>query len=273
MLVTDVFFRFISAVQKIWEITVGEIQIWRNWKYLVNVVGSEALYKRVDQKLKNLEIDQFFYREQVIIFHARLYHLLIDLQLQDIYGWALNDKMLQLFTMITQNYDDTLLKINRNRSMNFDLTLDLENNQINHREIGRKTWINFVAPLSIVCTLKNHLEHTNDNSKCKVCRKRVEKEKEKQWLNHFIKKYPELASNAGLMIHANAFYYEDPKVPKVYLKSLKELSIRQVLVLGLEQDSLPLSLKQHMMRGPEPRSLNAKEERVVEQLQELVKKI
>ena len=174
---------------------IGEIKIWRNWKYLVHVVGSEAVYKRVDQKLKNVEIDPFFYREQVTIFHARLYYLLIDLQLQDIYGWAVTDKMLQLFSLITQNYDNTLVKIIMKKNNNFDLTLYLENDQINHREIGRQIWIKFVKPLSFICKLKTHMELTNENSICRVCRIRVEKEKEKQLLNHSIKKYPELAFN------------------------------------------------------------------------------
>ena len=264
--------------------SVCENDIKNNREYLVDSIGSEAVYKRVDQKLKNLEIDPFFYREQVLIFNVRAYYLLHDMQLRNFYVYGAmteppkppTDQMLQFFSMITQNYDNTLKKVFRNKYMNFDLNLDLDNDQNNYQENGKKAWLYFLAPLKIVCMLKNHLELSHENSICKYCGRSVEHtEFEKKWLHHFIKKYPELASHARLMIQSNALYYEDPMQSNavVYLKSLKELSIRQVLVLGLDQDSLPLSLKQQMTRGPEPRSLNAKEERVVEQLKELVKEI
>ena len=179
-----------------------------------------------------------------------------------------------MFT-ITQNFQNTLEKIFRNKYNKFDLTQDLETDQENYQEIGLKAWIKFWAPLKAVCLL-THLDFSNDNLICKHCIKTEEKQERLQLLKKLLTKYPQVAFNARLMIQSRAYLDEDSIGSSKgisHIQSLKMLSIRRVLEFGLDQKSLPLSLKEQMRRGPEPRSLTAKEDRMMDQLQQLVKEI
>ena len=279
--IVSIFCGLTSAVRKLFGIpsVFGKEEIKKDKEKQVRDIGSEEGYRRVDQKLKNLEVDPFFYREQIIIFNSRCWYLLKDLELEN-RGFGPRNG-LNLSFMITQDYENTVATIFRNIYKSFDLTVGLIKSQENYehiRTLGTKAWLKFSAPLSSVCLLSHlQLDDQTDHSNefCNHCLRSVGKQKSLQLLKHFLTKYPELAANMELLIQSDAFLYENSEKQPVknHLKSLSELSIRRVLELGLDQDSLPLTLRQRMRRGPEPRRLTAKEERMVEQLQELVIRI
>ena len=130
----------------------------------IGVVGSKEIYKRVNNKLANLEVDHFFYREQLKLYEWR--HDFLRRNNSPIYSLIGPEYGRQLAIVITQNFDQVLSDWGPGEFSNI---FDEENN--------RKALDNFYAPLIVIYWLNNmhDQEAAAEPCQCLQCEENVSK--------------------------------------------------------------------------------------------------
>ena len=189
----------------------------------VTLVGSETLYNRLDKKLKDLEIDPFFYNKQCKLIYRRYFFL------KEVKVYGNGDK---LTFLSTQCFDKASQKIGLEELPEINLSLGLE------------AATKFMIPemLSGFCSLliESDLHTDKDDGLCECWRC-------KQYFGIFtnyirdmdIRSYPESIAYTDLAIRSGS------------IRSLKTVCMAKVVELGLAQDCLPLSVQENIKNGPE----------------------
>ena len=116
----------------------------------VTLVGSETLYKRLDQKLADLEVDPFFYNKQNSLCHWRTQYL----------REKAKDNYYKIFLLSTKHFDEA---IEKHGSPHFVFTM-LDSS----RSIGREARTKFLISRKV---LMNSLqeEHKAGPCECGSC--------------------------------------------------------------------------------------------------------
>ena len=206
----------------------------------IKLVGSEAIYKRVNNKMAQLEADPLFFWEQLKIYIWRVKYIkkkLLSESLLNIDGLA-----------IPQSFDQFL---------NGNIKAEEFN-----KEISAKSCRIFVSSLETILCLffldrnktESYEEFPGNNG---------------EHLQSLLRNNPIIAELAELAIQSTPLGFESPLTYSV--RSLRETCKRRVLELELGQDCLPLTLRQGLARGPQLRRLVGREARMVERLHGLIK--
>ena len=237
-------------------------------KQLEFINCSEAIFKRVDRKLAKLEVDKFFYQEQQQLYCFRRNFL----DATRYYGSSYYRKESEF--LVTQMFDEYLEVMEQ-----FEVAYDPpENTPPGHvvylvptrsrtspyavmdPDLCKESAAKFYVPALTVHYL-DQLHRDNEDGACMCYNCQLilfNKVKPRlRWI-------PEAAELAEFLIHV--IYCVSPP-------SLKELCLKRVLELELEQESLPETLRETMRRGPEPRELSAKGEVMVRRLKKMVKQL
>ena len=201
----------------------------------VEEVGSEALYKRLDKKLALLEVDPFFYRKQMKMFELR-YKVLQE---------NTRYNQLEISFLVTQRFDQVLHELEHHQPSQEIHEISLNT--------GKEAEYKFSAPQKAKDLLVNlHHEENKTVCKCKDCKVSIQA----AW--EVIRDTPEAGPLTELAI----------RVCRV--QSLQDVCLARVVELGLQQDDLPLTLRDSLRRGP-GLATDGKGERAVEVLQKVVK--
>ena len=186
----------------------------------VEEVGSEALYKRLDKKLALLEVDPFFYRKQMKLYELR-YKVL-----QENSRYNLIEKSF----LITQRFYQVLHELEHHQP-----SQEIDEISLN---AGKEAYYKFSVPLNA----KNLLLHftmlrTRYPASARIASQLTCKSIIKAaW--ELIRETPGAGPLTELAI----------RVCRV--QSLQDVCMARVVELGLEQEGLPLTLRDNLRRGP-----------------------
>ena len=194
------------------------------------LVGTEALYKRLDKKLANLEVDTFFYRKQLGLFHLRT-RILRQNTIYDEF---------EISFLSSQRFDRILHELEHHEPLQEIAETSLE--------LGKKALAKFAGPRVLSSTLLK-LQHNTMPCNCEDCQTNY------KTIWQVLKDVPEAGPLAELAIRSSL------------VGSLKNICLARVEELGLEQDSLPFTVR----GGLESGELEAKGERALEILRRFIK--
>ena len=186
-------------------------------------VGTEHLYERLNQKFLNLDIDPFFYNQQIYMHRVRReFHktyLKPNIHYRD----------MEEFTLLSTQCFDQVLRIIESNPEDIPSPFGIS--------IERKSEANikFLVP-SNMFYYTNCLIHSN--SYCNP-------EKALEKLKKLITMYPEAVPLTVQLVQNKTFH-------TFKMRSLKEICMVAVLKLGLPLDTLPQSLQRDLDGSPEP---------------------
>ena len=203
----------------------------------VALVGSETLYKRLDQKLTDLEFDPFFYQKQCKLFKWR-YKFIMD-------AFGRGDHLFLPF-LSTKEFARVLDKLDSPDSSIQDLE-----DMFQMSNAGREARDKFLIPdLAFRIFFMINSRAFKEN----ICAQEVF-----GLFKGLIKCYPESAAGTKLAILNSS------------MGSLKDLCMAKVVELGLDQDCLPRSVQQAIKTGPEFQELDRKTQISLEMFERAVK--
>ena len=200
----------------------------------LKVVGSEALYKRLDQKIADLEVEPFFYKKQLRLFQMRC----------KILRQNAKNNMFEITFLCSQRFDQVLNELEFHQPGQEITEISIA--------LGKKASAKFAFPTILSNTIFK-LQDCKRSGNCEDCRTNF------QTIWQVLTDVPEAGPLAELAIGSSL------------VVSLKTVCVARVLELGLEQDSLPLTVQQSVRRGPEPGVLEARGQRAVDMLHRLIK--
>ena len=180
----------------------------------VKRAGSEALYRRLNERFDNLEIEPLFMFRQMLLFKLRR-EILTDLLTYRIHY----NSDAELTLLSTQKFDQVLQEIESSgqiRMSPFEIG----------KERKREAHMKFFASNQIVSLLRRlHPDTFEGTCLCDQCNVKL------KHLKLAIRRYPEAVKLAEQNHLDIVFTFYCPR-------SLKEMCMRQVLQEGLEQDCL-----------------------------------
>ena len=191
----------------------------------IDCVGSKQIYTRVSEKLANLEVDPFFYCQQLDLYNWR--HEYIT-KITNCYIGKMYEEEKEV--LVTEQFDKIF-------EDSFDKSIGLELEDIDQQKC-METASKFYAPSEILHWINEYQDHCSHEDVCIVCTKIEAK------LRQLIQWMPEAFGLAKLALHGLNLKTGAPL-------TLKETTMRKVLELGLPQDCVPATLKKSMERGPE----------------------
>ena len=118
-------------------------------QFQVTLVGSEILYKRLDQKLADLEVDSFFYDKQRSLIQWRTEYL----------REKAKDNYDKIFFLSTKHFDEAV-----ERHGSPDFVFDVPG----YRSVGREARTKFLISQSHLMSCL-HKEHTDGPCECGSC--------------------------------------------------------------------------------------------------------
>ena len=196
--------------------------------------GSETLYKRLNQKIADLEVEPFFYKKQLMLFQMR----------RKILRENTRYNICEIDFLSTKRFEQVLKELEFNQPGQEITEISIK--------LGKEAWAKFGAPTILSsCLLK--LQHSKIPCVCTDCRTNF------STIWQVMNDAPEAGPLAELAIRASL------------IGSLKNLCLAKVLELGLEQDGLPLTLQKTLREGPEPGVLKAKRQRAVDMMNMVIK--
>ena len=201
----------------------------------INLVGSEEIYTRVTESLEDGIEDPFFYKEQLKLFIFRERIIVEHLMNQ---GVGLDQNELANFGyLLCQGFNPPIL---------VNLWLGIQNRTM------------FSIPSLVVHTFLTLLVPHNEYElcSCEECQATLGDVKV------LLAAVPGSAEMTERAIRTVTHFHLHPV-------SLKEICMKRVMELGLDQDSLPLTLKKRMERGPEKRELKTIWQKVVMELENI----
>ena len=206
----------------------------------IKFLGSEAMYIKVDSKLKKLEVDPFFYVEQLRLFGWRHDFIFDDTRFN-------HKEICQpnlLAFIVTQSFDQ------------FVKMTESELVAIN-QGVPQEAMTKFGVPIWCFKKLKQLRNH-EELAWC-TCPECLESRRS---LRIAFTTNPETIALTELEIRNIDDFQSAPK-------SLKEICMRKVLEFELDEDTLPLTVKVQLKTGPFPKMLKEKPKRMLEQLHNL----
>lgn len=210
----------------------------------VDYLGSEAVYKRVNGKLANLEVDPFFYWEQIKLYNWRFEYII---------GKVLNTNVYrpsgEIGFVITQSFDQYL----KNGTVPEEVSLE------SRLTLAKQAWVMFRGPFTVTSMLLAlEMDPTNTIHI--------------NMLKNILAAFPHISSNVKLAIQSNPERYDFAKRSH-QARSLGDSCMRRVLELELVQDGLPLTLQEGLERGPGSGKLQQMEERMMERLETMLQEV
>lgn len=201
----------------------------------IKLVGSEAIYKRIDIKMTNLKIDPFFYIQQLKLYSLRklILETIFHDQNEDLLGFLAT----QGFDQFLQNVEDD----NTSLDVWFQYTGVVSWAEITR--ISTKARTKFQIPNSALLLLLNPCHTHPDQPAARKCTCKqgnhcVCNEAQLSELKAFLAPYPEAAELTRLAILS------------LGAPSLGEMCMKRVVELGLPQDGLPGTLREMLETGP-----------------------
>ena len=218
------------------------------------LVGSKALYERLNEKMKNLEVDPFNFCSQIKLYNWR--HNFLTKHNKHYKKTRAYEAKLAI--LITQSFDHVL----EEWKLPDDPVKGMKCAILDEKRLLEK----FYVPATTERWLKNlhynQKEEQQANCDCNGCGVILSK------VRYLLAWAPAAAPLLELSIQNNPNYAADPA-------SLKDTAMRKVLELELDQEkeSLPSSLQEEMMTGPEPRRLRPRGRRLLARWQEVIKEM
>ena len=206
----------------------------------VDLMGSEEVYRRVDQKLANLEIDPFFYHYQLKLIHFRERHFKLT--------------KLHLRTKLDSSYDFDLLSFLSTQKFSQIVKADKSIHLKMKTSVAREASAKFAAPIYILNALNGlHYVYYNRPCECHQCNACL------RYVSKLLLNYPEAMDLVKQAFQSSPRSFQTPA-------TLQEQGMVRVLELGLPVDCLPQTLRQRMKEGPEWKEIRPCFQRLVEEL-------
>ena len=204
----------------------------------VRIVASEALHKRLDTKLSNLEVDPFFYKKQNELFFLRVTYLLKNSK------FNLDENLFLSATCF-----DYALEMLDYPDSSFKMPDSYQSFTPN------TTCMFWISPPYLMKSI--HKEHKDGPCEC-GCGRGCE-----FGSCYFWKKCvsPITAPYLELIIRNTSLW------------SLKNMCMAKVVELGLDQDCLPLSVQETIKAGPELGDMDGRTQRALEVLEKTLKNL
>ena len=201
----------------------------------VSLVGSTSLYKRLNKKIKHLEVDPFFYNKQCKLFHWR---------------WCFLKENPEYKSQkhIYQNilfFDQAIKKLDTDTAISSSEMPELYL-KVSNRFMVPGLALNSFLMLSPEPRAYNEI----DSDKFEF---------------YIIKSLITFNPHSVNFIN---FAFRSSSI-----RSLKDLCMGRVVELGLAQDCLPLSVQESVKRGPELGKVDRRTKRSLEMLEEIVKEL
>ena len=205
----------------------------------VTLVGSQTLYKRLDRKLADLEVDPFFYIKQCKLFVWRCQFL------QE----KTNYRIGEIFFLSARCFDQVLKKLDTTR-------IYLEERPELNKSIGWEAASKFLTPDSDKTLMfQLHIDKDDGQCECGMC---------KNIFELFKLRFKQQLESVAFI---------DLAIQSCSIRSLKTVCIPRMVELGLAQDCLPQSVRENIKNGPELAHVDRRTQRymdIVERVRNLV---
>ena len=226
-------------------------------------VGSEAIYRRVNSKLANLEVDLFFYHEQLRLYGWRNVYLKNAGYIDN----SMYDQKMQC--LITQMFDDVL----ETDCSSLRLVEDSSDSPQPPSYFWASSYMFLPGILDPSVTTQADVKFFLPSEVSRWLSRLHPEPCQCQWCGYCSRKLKEMLDympTVGPLAELALGYWDLQAGESLGLTagpiSLTELGIKKVLEYELPQDCLPLTLRLRMKTGPEPRALSGRGQELVRRL-------